>query len=185
MLRRRIVSCLGLVVLAGAGSTAPRSTADAAPGPASADAAAADPATSCARAFPGRGGKPTNSAGQGSTVSLAAWSNQVVAYVVHEDDRSIHALDIRGKALASTPLEGAPSSVLVLADGRIAVTLRDKNRLQLFEPGARATDPLALRCSVAVPTEPVALAASPDGATLAVTSGWAHNTRSSHSTSRA
>ncbi len=176
MLLRRLLSCVGLLALVGAGSVAvPRSSADAAPPPsAAAGAKPIEPGAACARAFPGRGGKPTSSAGQGGTVSLAAWGDQVVAYVVHEDDRAIHAVDVRGKEVAVTALDGVPSSVLVMADGRVAVTLRDKSRLQLFEPGARPTDALSLRCSLAVPTEPVALAESRDGATLAVTSAWAH-----------
>lgn len=178
MHRQRLLSCVGLfAVLAACSGAAIRSDAVAAPEPASSGAgqpATSEPA-SCARAFPHRGGKPLPSSGQGSTVALTSWGSQIVAYVLHEDDRSIHAVDIdAGKQLGVTPVSGTPSSLVVLADGRLAVTMRDTNRLELLEPGGAASDPLALRCSLAVPSEPVSLATSPDGATLAVTSAWGH-----------
>src|SRR6185436_15316306 len=70
-----------------------------------------------------------------------------------------------------TPLAGAPSQLLVLADGRVAVTLRDQNRVAIFEPRERADLPLEERCATPVAAEPVALAATPDDARLVVTSG--------------
>ncbi|NUO54009.1 MAG: c-type cytochrome [Polyangiaceae bacterium] len=150
--------------------------AEAAPvAPSATDVAKVDDPASCARAFPKRGGTALPSATQGSTVSLASWGQSLVAYVAHEDDRSIHAIDIAaGKEVGVTPLGGTPSSILVLPDGRIAVTLRDANRLEVFEPGERRSDPLSRRCSLAVHSEPVGLAVSADGATLALTSGWGH-----------
>ncbi len=153
-----------------------QSEAEAAPvAPPATDVAKVEDPTSCARAFPKRGGAALPSATQGSTVSLASWGQSLVAYVAHEDDRSIHAIDLAaGKEVGVTPLGGTPSSVLVLPDGRIAVALRDTNRLELFEPGERRSDPLSRRCSIAVHSEPVGLAVSADGATLALTSGWGH-----------
>jgi DNA-binding beta-propeller fold protein YncE len=150
--------------------------AEAAPvAPPAPDVAKVEDPASCARAFPKRGGTALPSATQASTVSLASWGQGLVAYVAHEDDRSIHAIDLAaGKEVGVTPLGGTPSGVLVLPDGRIAVALRDTNRLELFEPGERRSDPLSRRCSLAVHSEPVGMAVSADGATLALTSGWGH-----------
>src|SRR5258708_24038456 len=76
--------------------------------------------------------------------------------------------------IAGTPLKGRPEQVLVLADGRVAVTLRSSNAVEVLEPAARETDPLAERCVIDTRAEPIALAATPDDATVLVTSGWAH-----------
>ncbi|MBL9028440.1 MAG: c-type cytochrome [Myxococcales bacterium] len=178
MARQELLSSLGLlgIVAACSGAAIQLEEAVAAPvaRPASASSGLAEPA-SCARKGSTRGGAPLSSSGQGGTVALSSWGNQVVAYVLHEDDRAIHAIDIEsGMQLGVTPLDGAPASLLVLGDGRVAVTLRDENKLQLLEPGATPGDTFAVRCSLDVPSEPFGLATSPDGATLAVTSAWAH-----------
>jgi mono/diheme cytochrome c family protein len=55
----------------------------------------------------------------------------------------------------------------------VAVSLRDRNRVEIFEPGASADDALELRCGAAVAAEPVGLALTPDEAGLLVTSAWA------------
>ena len=51
------------------------------------------------------------------------------------------------------------------------MTLRDENRIAIFEPRERADLPLEERCNSPVAAEPVALAATPDDARLVVTSG--------------
>src|SRR5262249_23483842 len=66
------------------------------------------------------------------------------------------------------------SQALVLADGRVAVTLKDQNRVQVLEPGAQASAPLESLCEVAVPAEPFGLATTPDDKQLLVTSAWDH-----------
>jgi DNA-binding beta-propeller fold protein YncE/mono/diheme cytochrome c family protein len=177
MARQELLSSLGLlgIVATCSGVAIQSDEAVAAPvaRPASASSGLAEPA-SCARKGPTHG-TPLSSSGQGGTVALASWGKQVVAYVLHEDDRAIHAIDVdSGKQLGVTTLNGAPASLLVLGDGRVAVTLRDENKLQLLEPGAAPGDSFAVRCSLDVPSEPFGLATSPDGATLAVTSAWAH-----------
>src|SRR5262249_5567634 len=67
-----------------------------------------------------------------------------------------------------------PSELLVLDDGRIAISLRDKGRLDVLESDREVTRPLVRRCSRSVAEEPTGLALSPDGATLLVASRWAH-----------
>lgn len=136
---------------------------------------APSPPSACARHRPGTGAARLGAIRQGSTVALARLDGVTIAYVADEDDGAIHTFDVdRGAELAVTPLEGSPSQLLVLADGRVAVALRDRNRVAILEPGARADAPLEARCGAAVAVEPVALAASPDGARLFVTSGFGH-----------
>ncbi len=110
-----------------------------------------------------------------SAVALARLGDVTLAYVADEDDGALHTFDVdHGVELAVTPLDGSPSQLLVLEDGRVAVALRDRNRVAIFEPNDRADAPLDRRCDAAVAVEPVALATSPDGASLFVTSGWGH-----------
>jgi mono/diheme cytochrome c family protein len=69
---------------------------------------------------------------------------------------------------------GRPEHVLVLADGRVAITLRASNALQVLEPAAEEDSALETRCVVGTRTEPVALALTPDDGTLLLTTGWGH-----------
>ena len=60
--------------------------------------------------------------------------------------------------------------MIVLGDGRVAVTLRDRNEVVLLDSHGAAR-PLAELCTASVPTEPVSLALA--GKDLLVTSAWA------------
>jgi DNA-binding beta-propeller fold protein YncE len=113
---------------------------------------------------------------QSSAVALArAADGATLAYVADADEPRLHTVEIAGnKEVAVTVLHGAPEHVLVLADGRVAVTLRHENALQVLEPAASAAAPLEARCVVDLPSEPIAMASTPDDSTLLVTSGWAH-----------
>src|SRR5260221_589684 len=82
-------------------------------------------------------------------VALARLGQRTVAYVADEDDRSIRTMDIDSKqVIARTALEGSPAQLMILADGRVAAALRDKNRVQVLEPDATVDKPLASLCSV-------------------------------------
>jgi DNA-binding beta-propeller fold protein YncE/mono/diheme cytochrome c family protein len=108
-------------------------------------------------------------------VTLARLAGKTIAYVADEDSQSIHTIDVSaGREVATTSLAGAPAQSMVLADGRVVVTLRNKNAIEVLEPGEKASDPLTSRCTLQMPTEPFGLAATPDDKTLLVTSGWAH-----------
>ena len=113
---------------------------------------------------------------EGSTVALARVGGlTTLAYVADEDDRALYTVDVdQGAVRATTPLGGSPSSVLVMGDGRIAVALRDLNRIAVFEQGASPGEALRALCQVSVPSEPVGLATSPHDRLLLVTSAWAH-----------
>jgi DNA-binding beta-propeller fold protein YncE/mono/diheme cytochrome c family protein len=162
------VSLIGLGVLASGCGGAPL-----APAPAVETAHAAAAGVSCARRHPGVGAARVGLARQGSTVALARIEERLIAYVADADTDALRTFDVEaGVEKAVTPLGGSPSQVLVLVDGRVAVALRDRNRVEIFEPAGGAEVPLEGRCSAPVAIEPVGLAATPDEARIVVTSGW-------------
>jgi len=112
---------------------------------------------------------------QGSAVVLARLGTTTLAYAADEDDDAIHTFDVGAASeLAVTPLPGPPAQLLVLADGRVAATLRRQNRVVLLEPGEHAGAPLEVLCEAATAAEPWGLGATPDGARIVVTSAWGH-----------
>jgi DNA-binding beta-propeller fold protein YncE len=128
-------------------------------------------ADSCERKTVGVGAKRLDGKREGSAVALAKSGDTVLAYIADEDSRSIHTVDVEKKTqIAKTSVGGAPSQLLVLDDGRVAVALRNKNEVEILEPTAKGG--LATLCKRATPTEPVALAVTPDDGTLLVASGW-------------
>ncbi len=129
--------------------------------------------TGCGRVRPGGGAKPKQVTRQGSTVALAQLGKRSIAYVADADDSSVHTVDVStGEEIATTSLAGSPSQLLVAADGRVLVALRDRSVVQVLEPSEDAAKPLDSRCVVPTPAEPVALATTPDDATLLVSTGW-------------
>ena len=133
-----------------------------------------DLATACARNHPETGARRLGRAQEGSSVALARMGDATLAYVADEDADALHTMDITsGRTRASTSLDGAPSQVVVLEDGRVAVSLRDANRIDVFEPGAQPDAPLTRLCTLPTPVEPVGLALTPDERSLLVTSAWA------------
>ena len=108
----------------------------------------------------------------GATIALAKLGTRNVALIADEDAHAIDAFDLdTQKELPPTPLDGAPSQLMVTADGRVLVLLRDRSRLQVLE-AERADAPLVARCGVDTAPEPVALAVSPDDRTIYVSSAW-------------
>jgi len=111
----------------------------------------------------------------GSSVALVEDSGRRLLYIADEDHGAVHVLDAEGPTeLAVTALPGRPAQLLPLADGRVLVTLRDRNRVVALEPGARPEDGLVSLCERPTYVEPGGLAASPDGRRVAVTAGWDH-----------
>ena len=132
-------------------------------------------APSCARVHPGIGAIRADEGRQGNAVALARLGQRTLAYIADEDSQSLHTIDVMaGREVATTSLGGSPAQAMVLADGRVVVTLRDKNAIEVLEPGENASDPLASRCKLSVPAEPFGLAMTPDDGTVLVTSGWGH-----------
>ncbi len=107
----------------------------------------------------------------GSTVALARAGGKTLAFVADADGKAIVTFDVDGKkVLASTKLEATPEQVLVRADGRLAVSLRDGSKIAMYNL-TRAEAPLALACAAPTPAEPIGLAETKSGELL-VTSGW-------------
>jgi hypothetical protein len=142
------------------------------------------PVSACARVHPGVGPAAYEAPGpndkaarvrQGSQVVLAEQGATTLAYVADEDDQTIHVVDL-GSMLELTTFDagGVPGQMMMSADGRLLVTLRDKAQLKVFEPTGSAAGTVAARCSVDTAVEPVGLAMSPDDRTVLVTSGWGH-----------
>jgi mono/diheme cytochrome c family protein len=129
---------------------------------------------SCARrtqaALPTR----VSSTGEGSAVALVRAGDKLLAYVADADSRSLHTVSVDdGKELARTRLEGSPEQLVVLADGRVAVTVTDAAHVAVLEPGAHPSSPLAVVCERETPPEPWGIALSPNDAKLVVSSAWA------------
>ncbi len=122
---------------------------------------------------------PLPSEGQGSTVALGKFADgpyagKTLAFVADEDAQAVIVVDVDTKKELSThKLASRPSQLAVLADGRVAVTLRDTSKLQILHPSNDGT--FTDGCAVDTDAEPIALAVSPDQKTLLVTTGWGHS----------
>ncbi|WP_437896785.1 cytochrome C peroxidase [Sorangium sp. So ce124] len=168
-MRAAAPTALALLVLAC--TPAPR---DLAPPPSPPVAAKAPPPPTCARRAAGPAPAPLDATHAGSGVALADLGGRTLAFVADEDDAALHTVDIDARAaLARTPLAGRPAQVIVLGDGRVVASLRDRALLEVLEPVGPAA-PLERRCLVPVASEPVGLAMTPDRATLLVASRWGH-----------
>jgi hypothetical protein len=66
--------------------------------------------------------------------------------------------------------------MLLLADGRLVVALRDRNELLVMESDAENGSKFETRCRLATPSEPVGLASAMrnGGEKIAVTAGYGH-----------
>jgi len=162
---RNVVAIFGVILTAGAvAGCGGAGTEIKAPGGAQA---------SCGRQRATQVARPIGSQRQGGTVALVRVGERTIAYVADEDDANLHTVDVAtGTELGTTSLGGEPSQLLVTADGRVVVALRDRAALEVLEPEEDPSKPLASRCTVPTPVEPVALASTPDDGTLLVTSGW-------------
>ena len=113
--------------------------------------------------------------GSGSAVVLARIGDRALAFVADEDSSAMHTVDLDARVvLATTPLAGRPAQLLIAPDGRIFAALRDHAAIEVLEPREDPAAPLDRRCLVVTPAEPIALARTPDGATLLVASRWDH-----------
>lgn len=130
-------------------------------------------ASGCARTHsPTSTPTPLGAVRASSTVALAIEGGRTLAYAADEDGWAVHVVDVDARReLAAIALDGRPSQLIFLPDGRLAVLLRDRSQIAVMEPGTKPEE-LEKRCTVDTAAEPVALARTPDDATLLVTSGW-------------
>lgn len=115
---------------------------------------------------------------EGSALALVLLGEDTArhALVADEDEDALQVLDLDRGTTTRIALAGAPTSVLVLPDGRVAVALRRAATVLLLEARGHAGSAPNLRPVTALATadEPVALALTPDGGQLVVASGWGH-----------
>jgi hypothetical protein len=127
-------------------------------------------------AEPTRGPRPSRSPTEGSAAVALAWeagadgARRLLAYVAQEDQDLVSVVDVAaGREIAALPLAGGPTQVLVLDDGRVAVSLRWANAVALTSWDADAG--LVEIGRFATAAEPLGLAATKDGAHLVVVAG--------------
>ncbi|MFO0551010.1 MAG: c-type cytochrome [Polyangiaceae bacterium] len=115
-----------------------------------------------------------------STVALVRPSGgplagATLAAVADADGRAIYLVDIDQKKTVSTiALDGSPTAILPLADGRFVVTVRETASLRAVHASADGT--LILGCSAPAPVDPVAIARS--GEQLIVAGGFSNSLQS-------
>jgi mono/diheme cytochrome c family protein len=173
MARRIGVALLGSLLMAGCSSRNPEAKTTAIP-EAHETPVAARPVMAC-RAPVGLDVVPITEDRSGSTVVLARVHGKLLAYIADEDGSLVRILDVEGaKELGAIAMPGRPARMLMLPGGRLAVTIRDQGRVEMYTPspiGDNGLDPL---CSLETPAEPVDLAKTPDGKTLLALSDWGH-----------
>ncbi len=119
---------------------------------------------------------PVSGPGQSGQVALGSFregplAGKTLAFIGDEDGRSLIVVDVDSKKeLGSTKLDGAPGHVMILDDGRVLVSVREKNKLAVLHPATDGT--LAQGCALDTAAEPIAMALTPDKKTLLVTAGW-------------
>lgn len=110
-----------------------------------------------------------------ASLVLTRAEGRSLALVVDPDDEALVELDATtGATVGKTRLGAAPKEALVLADGRLAVTLPSAHSVALLE---RASGAMHFRESARIPTldDPQSLALSPDLHTLYVSTGASHS----------
>jgi len=112
---------------------------------------------------------PADAAPRGGSVALDRSS--LVAYVADADNEALHRVDLVSGSVSTTNLGCAPAEVLLLADDRVAVSLRGCNEVRVLDLDAAGEGIVAARAEVAA--EPWGLALGPRGALL-VTSAYGH-----------
>lgn len=118
-----------------------------------------------------------DAARDGATVVVAKIGARTVAYVADEDDSAIRAFDLASKReLSRTPLDGRPGQMLVDKAGRLLVALRSEQTIAALEATTDERAPLEETAKIATAgVEPIAMALTPDDATLLVATGWGHS----------
>src|SRR5687767_15020079 len=83
--------------------------------------------------------KPLSTSQTSSGIALAEQNGKTLALIADEDDKALHVIDVASRReLASVPLTGTPSHVMVASDGRVLVTIRDQGQVQVLAAGDKA-----------------------------------------------
>jgi DNA-binding beta-propeller fold protein YncE len=104
--------------------------------------------------------------GQGSSVVLARWGERDVAVLADADRRRVAVFDlVEKKVVGGVDVDGAPAELLMLDDGRVVVSLEDREAIVVL---AASDSELSSVCTRQVPAGPTGLAT--DGAHVVVVS---------------
>ncbi len=118
---------------------------------------------------------PVSTTGAGSTIALVRRGDRRLALVADADAEVVRMLDTKtDQELRVTPLGGKPSQLVVAADGRVFVALRDRAEVDVLEVTPDSDPTLRIAARVATAEEPTALSLTPDGRSLLVACGWGH-----------
>ncbi len=96
--------------------------------------------------------------------SFAAW-------IADADNHALYRVDLVSLEAVTTPLDGTPEQIAVVGDGRLAVTLRDRNEVALLDVAPDGSASVA--ATAEVPCDPFGLAVTPQREIL-VTSAYCH-----------
>jgi mono/diheme cytochrome c family protein len=103
--------------------------------------------------------------------SLIIDRERLVAWAADADNHAIHRLDLLTSAVTTTAIDGAPEQIALLDGGRLAVTVRDRNRLEVFAGDADGA--LTEVGSAEMPVDPFGIAVTAAHRIL-VTSAFGH-----------
>jgi DNA-binding beta-propeller fold protein YncE/cytochrome c553 len=113
--------------------------------------------------------RPLGHAARGG--SLIIDHQRLWAWAADADNHALHRVDLVSAEVVSSALDGAPEQVVLVDDHHLAVTVRDRNEVELLEIDAEGAAHAVARTEVAV--DPFGLALTPQGELL-VTSAWSH-----------
>lgn len=115
---------------------------------------------------------------EASPLALANFGARRLALVADEDEDAIHTLDLNERTeIARTNLTGRPTRILIGPNGEVIASLRDSASVVVMKV-ADPTQPLRPVATLPTADEPIAMALSPDDATLWVASGWGRTLQS-------
>jgi DNA-binding beta-propeller fold protein YncE len=103
--------------------------------------------------------------------SLVIDRERLVAWAADADNHAIHRLDLLSNAVTTTAIDGAPEQIALLDGERLAVTVRDRHRVEIFASDAAGA--LTEVGSAEVPADPFGIVVTAAHRIL-VTSGFSH-----------
>lgn len=103
--------------------------------------------------------------------SLVIDRERLVAWAADADNHAIHRLDLLTATVTTTPIDGAPEQIALLDGDRIAVTVRDRRRVEVFASDVAGA--LTEVGSAEVPADPFGIAVTAAHRIL-VTSAFGH-----------
>lgn len=118
---------------------------------------------------------PEDERRDGSAVALArTGAGRLLALVADHDRQSLDLVDVEtATLLSSAAVLGSPEQIVVLGDGRVALTVSDRRHLEVFDFEDGDTTPTLTRvCARATPAGPFGVALAEDGTQLVVASAW-------------